>query len=126
MTSRILSTKVLKRNAPTSRNVGLVRGKRSRKASTKAGNEPTEVRGKPVRGTPIPPPEPVELTFRDMVHDAISGLEAARRAFDNLRVQEFRGRHDLAKLEDVSFHEELERVMGWLIRLDLEMPEVTP
>lgn len=69
------------------------------------------------------PYEPEPLTFRDMVHDAIAGLEEARRSFDDMRVFEFRGNHDLAHFEDIIFHESLKRVHNWLVRLDIEMPE---
>lgn len=69
---------------------------------------------------------PVPMTFRAMVHDALGGLDEARRAYDDQRVYEFRGRNDLAHYEDIRFHESLQRVHGWLVELDLQMPEVQP
>jgi hypothetical protein len=81
-----------------------------------ASQEPKKAASRPYKGKP--------LTFRDMVHDAIAGLEEARRSFDDMRVHTFRGAHDLAHFEDIIFHEALLRVHNWLTRLDLEMPEV--
>ncbi len=71
--------------------------------------------------------KPPGVTFRDMVHDAISGLDAALWAHVNHRVALSRGRSADAILEDMAFHDEMRRVHDWLVRLDLEMPssEVT-
>jgi hypothetical protein len=74
----------------------------------------------------VPKPyKPERMTARDWVHEGISGLEATRRAFDNLQIYQFRGNAAFAQLENVCFHEELERVMRALIHLDIHMPEVT-
>jgi len=63
----------------------------------------------------------VPLTFRDYVHDALDAVEAARRAYDDQKVFEFRGKHDRAQYEGVAFHEALMRVHNCLMQLDLEM-----
>jgi hypothetical protein len=91
-----------------------------RKHAAKSRALPREARGKKAASAPTTP-EPV--TFRDMVHEAMDGVEAARRAFDDMRVYAFRGKYDLAQYEDIAFLESLQRVRKALVTLDLEVPE---
>ncbi|HEX4336271.1 MAG TPA: hypothetical protein VH062_10185 [Polyangiaceae bacterium] len=106
----------------------LKRTVRSKSRSTKtlpyrAAKKPRSTTTRQPKKATAKPYEPEPLTFRDMVHDAIAGLEEARRSFDDMRVFTFRGNHDLAHFEDIIFHESLKRVHNWLVRLDIEMPE---
>jgi hypothetical protein len=117
MTKKIVRTTTIKRKNTAKNARNLPRTARAPKPRSTTTRQPKEARSTPS----IEQPEP--LTARDCVQDAIAGLEEARRAFDDMEVYRFRGKHDLAQFEHVVFHENLLRVHDWLTRLDIHLPE---
>jgi hypothetical protein len=59
--------------------------------------------------------------LRDKIHDALNHLADARRFHANKMVQEFRNQPDLAKFEEVCFHEAVEVIFNHLTWMDINL-----